>query len=233
MDKPLSSKIIRGTKIKGRCFFPDVQQVASSSSDDPLLLSSSLPLNQIDNKEQKAYLNGLKCGQEQGFNTGKLEGYEEGLQESRKLSNEEFKNATLLLKMVMLNLQETKETLAESIKPEIIKLCLLICEKILKTHLKNSKHLLKFLTELVNQVASSLADFPITLALAPEDANLLQKQCDKGYLCLSHLDPMKIIIDSKLMRGNCRIETSKGLLNFDLTRLLTELELNTLALLPL
>lgn len=233
-------RIIRGATVEGISFCP-----SKSRTSEPLevelakqhfelskTLRKKISMQKIKAHEldeiwqagiDEGYRKGLHEGQKQGYEAGKEEAFEDGFKEGAQQIRSELKVAVELTNKIANSLVIKKEELFEQVKPEIIKFSLAVCEKMLRKELSQSKPFMDLLESLLDQTKSILKDADIIAYLAPEDIAMLEKEMKNIGLNHSFTNA-KISADPFIQRGNCRIETALGLVNFDINRLLSHLE---------
>lgn len=239
--KPSTPKrIIRGALIEGITFCP------SSTSKEPLAMEQAkqhfnlsktlrkkIVLQKVKAHEleeiwqagiEEGYRKGLHEGQKQGYEAGKEEGIEEGFKEGADQIRAELKVAIELTNKIASNLLSKKEEIFNQLKPEIIKFSLAVSEKMLRKELSHAKSFLELLEKLFDEAKNIIKDTNVSIYLAPEDATMLEKEIHHLELDQEGFSNATFISDPMIPRGNCRIETPLGLINFDIERLLTDLE---------
>jgi flagellar assembly protein FliH len=223
MKIPPSRGIIHNAKVEGSVFY--------STTPNPETEEKEISPKKIDSlreAEMNGYRRGLKEGHQQGYEAGNSEGYDIGYRQGMAAVQEELKNAVELLKKTSASYQIYQEEMFEQTKPELIRFALAVCEKILRAELSNPKAFITLLEKLYLQAKTILKDAPIAIVLAPADLKMLENNISAAGFTTDELRNANFIADPHIERGNCRLETSFGLLNFDINRLLNNLELKTL-----
>lgn len=209
MDKPTTS-IIHGAKVTGLVF--------CNPKDDK---KQEIPSH---SNEQKISKKAFEQGQWQGFEAGKKEGYEMGFQQGQQSAQSSLNDTLALLSLVTRELREKKEKLFEDLKPEIIKLSLSISESLLQSELSDSNRFIQHIHHLLEQAQSLITDEPIHIHLAPQDYERVLKAIDDH----EKWNEINFVSDKTVEQGNTTISSSLGLLNFDIKRLLNDLEIRLL-----
>ncbi len=172
----------------------------------------------------EGYRKGIQEGQKQGYEVGKEEGFEKGFEEGAEQVKAELKVAIDLTNAIANRLAVKREDMFDQAKPEILKFCLNVCEKLIRQELSHSHTFVKMLETLLDQAKSILKDSSVHIFLAPEDIEMLQKQTKSLDYDKESFKKIHFIPDPLMSRGDCRVETSLGLVNFDIKRLLANLE---------
>ncbi len=232
MNVSKSKKVIHGAKIEGAVFYGQDSGVkeengeAEQTSEPPSVKTLQKLLKMA---EKKGHSQGLKEGHEQGYEAGKSEGLEIGYKEGVANVRDELKSAAELLNVTASTFQMRKEEMFELVKPELIKFSLAVCEKILRAHLTNPEIFYSLLEKLLTQAKSFLKDVPIDIVLSQEDLQMVQNHLSALGYKREDLKDVNFISTPWMERGSCRLETTLGLVNFDLNRLLSDLEILTLS----
>lgn len=191
-----------------------------------------LDLSENGKKETKRdfsdYQKGLDEGRKQGYEAGRSEGLEEGFRNGLESSQTQLKDTLNMLNLISASFQLKKEELFEEIKPEIIKFNLHLMEKLLRQQLENPILFTHLLEKLLQQVGSIMKNVPVHLCVSVEDAQMLKNHLQTDGLLSEILPLVNLVEDSLVERGNCRLETPLGLLNYDIKRLLKDLEIKVL-----
>lgn len=174
--------------------------------------------------ERAGYNQGLLEGQQQGYEAGKSEGYELGLKQGHEQSLADLRSTISLFNQAADAFALKQKELFEQAKPEIISFCMAVCERILKRELSDS-HSFKLLIETILREAKSiLVGVSAEIAISPEDLVMIEQNIHEIDYNKEDFNGLIFTVDDSLERGNCRLETSLGLINFDLRRLLSDLE---------
>lgn len=232
MSQPPSSGIIRNANVEGTVFYSAATKENELPEKEETFQPPSIKSKKIDalcrEAEIAGYRRGLKEGHLQGYEAGKSEGFDFGYQQGVKVVHEELKESVELLNSISGGFQINKLEMFESAKPELIKFSLAICEKLLRNELSDPITFVAVIEKLFQQAKSILIDVPVDIVLAPEDLKLLQSNISTTGYTIEEINKANFVSDASMERGNCRIETSLGLINFDIRRLLQELEIKAL-----
>lgn len=208
-----SHHIIQGAKIEGMHF---CKQPFNEASTTP------------KSHEVSEYQRGLEEGRRLGYDTGRQEGLEVGFHKGAEFAHNQLKDAISMLNLVAAAFQIKKEELFEQVKPEIIKFNINLMEKLLQQQLTQPAIFAALIEKLLQQVKSNIKDVAINVILAPEDAHMLKANFQTIGLLSEALPRVNLIEEPSMARGNCRLETPLGMLNYDISRLLKDLEIKVL-----
>lgn len=235
-------RIIRGAFIEGVAFSPSspkkqAEPFFEKSPNRPYNLKKELWKKILSQKLQahewqeiwqggyeEGFRKGLNHGQKQGYDAGNEEGYEKGFREGIEKSKRDLESTLLFLQSLTQQLTDKKEEFYTQMKPEIIKFCLSICEKLLRKELSQSKTFLHVIENLLEQAKGIIKDSSAQIYISPEDFEMLKKDLSSIENGNNIFSLFEFVSDPQTQRGNCRIETSLGLINFDIKRLLLNLE---------
>lgn len=218
MNMPKSKGVIRGADVKGVVFHtPSTVDIPKQAPGAKKTLM------------EEEYYHGLIKGHQQGYEAGRNEGHEIGFKEGVASLQRDLENSVEILKNVLEAFRKKEEHLIEHSKPEIVKFALAVCEKILRAELKDPKKLTHVLEYLMQAAKNIVKDVPVQVYVAPDDLLLLEKHFSDFPETCEEIRALDFIPDTDLESGNCRIESSLGLVNFDLERLLKDIEQKTLA----
>lgn len=167
---------------------------------------------------------GLKEGLEQGKEEGLAEGIEKGRAEGVQQAQEELEQLIQPLTAAADGLRKEWASASEQLRASLISLVLTVSEQILRKELSNKESYSQLLEMLFQQSASILKGQSIDLVLAQEDYALINGELDKLKINPQLLEKIHLLSDPKMARGDCRVETEYGLLNFDIKRQLQTLE---------
>lgn len=238
MTNPSQKKIIRGAEVEGVVFFggkdePPMEKQQSSTQQKMLSSGKSKDLAEaLKEAEKSGYRKGLEEGHLRGFETGKGEGLEVGYKLGTENAYLEIKSNLELLKAISKTFFDKQNLMFEEAKPELIRFCIAICESILRQTLSNPITFASHIERLLNEAKDIIKDTTADIILAPEDFNKLQTTIEMMNGNSADFKKLNFIPDSSFERGNCRIETPLGLLNFDIKRLLDEIEKMTIEVNP-
>lgn len=218
MSKPYSKGIIRGANVKGVVFHtPSTVEIPKQAPGSKKTLM------------EEEYYQGLVKGHQQGYEAGRNEGHEIGFKEGVASLQRDLEHSVEILKNVLDAFKQKEEQLFDHAKPEIIKFCLAVCQKILRSELRDPNQFIQLLEHLLLAAKNIVKDVPVQVYVAPGDLLLLEKHFNDLPETCEEIRALDFIPDSDLERGNCRIESSLGLVNFDLERILKDIEQKTLA----
>jgi flagellar assembly protein FliH len=209
-----SKNILKGAKIEGTVFCNP-----QKPKEVPNGLGSSVGAE---------YKRGLEDGRQQGYEAGRLEGLEMGFQQGRAIAQDQFKHAIGMLNLIAASFQIQREELFKQMKPEIIKFNINLMEKLLQQELKNPDVFISLIEKLLQQVESVVKDVSINVVVSPEDGQLLKTRFKALGLPSQALSRINLMEESTIERGSCRLETSLGMLNYDIPRLMKDLEIKVL-----
>lgn len=234
----MSKKIIRGAKVGGIIFVDPHSEPAVETPEklnaqaDLKTLLDMQHMSEEDEKKwdavwkagiKEGYRRGLVEGQKQGYDTGKEEGIETGFRKGTEKARAELQNLIQMLNALAMGLSCKQEGIYEQMKPELIQFCFSICENLLRDSLKNPKAFIGLIERLITEAKTLFKEAPITIVLSPEDLEKFQQDLNKIVKDNEDLKKLTFASDKGIEQGNCRIETSLGLINFDIKRLLADL----------
>lgn len=227
MTSKHSHHILRGAKVEDTQFL-DPQSIQKKITDSDHALPTSndedLSKQEMISLEKLAYQKGLQDGQNQGYQTGYEQGIEHGLKKGTAVAHDEFKDTISMLNIIAMAFLVRKEELFEQLKPEIIKLCLVLCRKLLQRELSDPESFKELIFKLLDQIKAISKELPIDILISKHDYTLIQSKLDSIELTFKDMPKIHLSIDSFLEKGNCRLESSIGMLNFDIQRMLEDLE---------
>jgi len=193
-------KIIRGET---------VHQVALLTPAGDLLHSKEEEFVDLVEEEcRKAF----QKGQEKGEKIG----YYKALEESKVFLD--------LLQTMTRKILEQKNRLFDQLKPEIIEFALSVCERVIRKELTQPQALVRLINSLLTSIAPSLKHDTIQIVLSPDDFVMLEKSFNQIHYDKREIEGVRFVSDPLMRRGNCRIETKSGLLNYDISRELADLQ---------
>lgn len=220
-------KIIRGASVEGLAFCPQQDQSRiDSEKTGEKNPSKNIPKEfeeTIKEVEKKGYRKGLKDGHLQGFDAGKSEGLEIGFKLGSTHISTKLKTTFDLLNTIAELFSERQKEMFEIAKPELIKFCLAICENLLCKTLTDPQVFANHIETILNCSKGALTK-QSTVYLSPEDYLMLQSNFKRLENLGEEFKNLQFSPDPALERGNCRIENSLGLLNYDIKRLINDLE---------
>lgn len=242
----LRSKIIRGADIEGVVFCTpgggiDVEDPAEREERDSLKTLEEFWHSKGQQEGRKAgfeeghqrgreegYAKGFEEGEKKGRAVGKEEGLTQGLKEGEEKVRRELQDALSVMQQCQEKLQAQQQVLYEDARPELVKFAVCICERVLRSHLQDSDKLVQMVQTLLLQARPILHDVVADVIVSPEDLQSLQGAIDASYFEVGGVKKINFVAEDSMKRGDCRIETPMGLLNFDIKRILNDLEKKTL-----
>lgn len=181
---------------------------------------------------QRGHEEGRTKGLEEGSKTGFAQGQEKGLLQGRQEGEEkvrkELHDSLSVMEECQKKLQEQQEVLYEEAKPELVKFALAVCERVIRCRLEDGDKWTQMVQMLLQQARPILHDVVADVVVSSEDLRNLQDAIDKSYFEHGGAKKINFVADDAMKRGDCRIETPMGLLNFDMKRILSDLEKKTL-----
>ena len=171
---------------------------------------------------------GLKEGKQVAFEEGLALGYESGSIDGRKELKEEFKESFSSLLEISKEINTNKEQLLDSAKPEIISFSLDVCKRILEKELSNPQQMTELIEKLLYQAKPFLLDKKVKISIPEEQYQNLKDSLKTTALAFEEIKECQVFSDSSLKTGNCIVESSFGLINFDLERALKEIKTRSL-----
>ncbi len=157
---------------------------------------------------------------QKGQEKGERVGYYKALEESKMF--------VTLLQTMTRKVLEQKNRLLDQLKPEIIEFSMSVCEQVLRKELSQPHALVRLIHSLLVVVTPSLKDDSIKIVLAPDDFLMLENHFDEIQYDKREVKGIHFVSDSLMRRGDCRIETTSGLLNYDISRELNDLQAKVL-----
>lgn len=231
MEFPQKPKpILRGAQVEGVAFCSPPSEPApleEGSTQEQAQKASGRTYNPKEIRKQaekEGYYRGLQEGQQQGYEAGKSEGFELGIKQGNETASVHLRSTITLLNSVSDALANKQEDIFEQAKPEMIKFCLAVCERIIMQELTNPQAFVRLINTLLHQVKSQLKGTHIEVLVSTEDLAMLQQSLPHIAYDMEDFKGLDFIADKTIERGNCRINMPLGLLNFDIKRLLSELE---------
>ncbi len=179
--------------------------------------------------EARAYQKGFDEGKNQGMELGKQEAYESGLNDGHLKAKAEYADVLVVASQIVEDIKEQKDMLLDQWKPEIIKFCIAISESVLRSELESKTALTRLVDQLIVQAKPIFANEKVRVVLSASDyANLDGK--NQLHLDEEQQRQISFTFDPSITEGDMRIETPLGLLNFDIKRLLNDLQTKALEL---
>ena len=156
---------------------------------------------------------GRKAGMAEGLVTGRKQGVEEGRQAGMKEGEAKSRAALAaqfaLLAKVAAELDTTRNGMVREAEQEVLKLSLMVAEKVVRTHLEQDPNLIEFVRQLLAVVTDKTR---VVVRLCPENAQALG-DVRTSLAAGAEGGALNIVSDDRLSRGDCVVETNSG--NFD------------------
>ena len=234
--------IIRGVQVEGIAFLDPNTKTVSELSQEIRAQSQAKMKEVLHHKkdisrdhpeeleeiwkegENEGYRRGLLEGQKQGYDIGREEGLETGFREGMDKTRQELQKLLQLVNSVAMGLAVKQEGIFEQIKPEIITFILTICEHVLRRTLSDSKIFIGLIERLLVETKLILKDGNVKVVLSPDDLMMLDHYLKSIVYDKEEISKLQFVSDKNIENGNCRIETSLGLINFDIKRIMGDLE---------
>lgn len=247
MTKSYSKKILRGVKIDGTTYcsphgaIEDSQKVTEQNKDNLKALEDFWYKKGIDDGEKSGYEKGFKeglgkgtaqgiaQGKKEGVEEGRAMGHKEGADESKSASKKELESSFQLLEKLAESLTHEKELLFQKMKPEIIQFSLSVCERILQKELKDPDNFTELFQQLMAKASPIIKAQPVKIHLPKESFNEHRSLIERETLDIPSDSHLHFSSDPSLSEGSIKIETELGLINFDIPRLIKELEASALS----
>ena len=177
--------------------------------------------------EEQGHRKGVEEGKSQGFEEGKEVAFNEGLEKGCQDAKAEIGEVFELINNIAQQLSDEKNMLLEKFKPEIVKLAMAVCENILRQELQMPQRLAQLVGAIVKDAKSLASEEKISVLFAPDDLQKIEKiKHDlQGNMNMSQ---MKFLSDTSLSAGNFRVEAPTGMINFDIKRLLDDMQTSIL-----
>lgn len=147
---------------------------------------------------------GIAQGRQAGIAEGRAAGIKEGEVKSRAALAEQFK----ILSRISSELDSARNTMVKDAEQEVLKLSLMVAEKVIRTHLEQDENLSEFVRKLLAVVTDKAR---VVVRVSSEDAEVLRAV--SSSLASDTNAGLSIIGDDRLVRGDCVVETNSG--NFD------------------
>ncbi len=152
---------------------------------------------------------GVKAGRESGLAEGLAQGKAEGALEGAKAREAELKEQFAAAGRLLQELEAKRGRLLAESETELLKLSLLIAERVVREHLQESDRLREFVKRLLSVVVDKSS---IVVRLNEADALALQPLREDLRLSIGAKE-LNIVADGSLVQGDCIVETNSG--NFD------------------
>lgn len=180
--------------------------------------------------ESKGIQKGREEGEKEGFQKGFQEGHQKGKEEGEKIgresntkesmekAQEEFHDTIDLLKKSTDQLLHDRDSFLEKSKETLIAFTLSICEKILKQQLSNPDIFSKVVEKLLVQAKSIAHKEQVQILFSPQDLNLLESRLQLVEYDKHNITQLDFLSEPSIPQGSLRIESSLGIINFDVQR---------------
>lgn len=178
----------------------------------------------------EGYRLGLKEGNETGREEGLSEGLEKGKTEGMEHAQEELDQLVRPLTKAADCLRQECDSISEALRAELISLVLVVCEQIVRRELSDKEHYCQLIESLLKHASSILKTQSLDLVMAEDDLAFLREGLQTLQIDPELKTKIHLASDPNLERGDCRIETDLGLLNYDVKRQLEGLEKKLLEL---
>lgn len=152
---------------------------------------------------------GAKQGREQGFSEGMEKGHQQGLEEGTKQTQAKLQEQFDLFAKLNLTLSEKHANLVKESEADLLKLAILIAERIVRDKVKEDDYIKNFVHNLLTVVVDKSN---VVIRVNSKDAEVLQ-QCRQELISSQGIAELNIVNDPHLSDGDCIIETNSG--NFD------------------
>lgn len=246
MKSSCDNKIIRGIEVQGVVFcgpsgeLHDDNEDKQQEEENLKALEAYWHNKGFEEGQSSGFAAGLKEGDEQGYNRGKDEGMNQGLEEGKKQAFEEGmkegyeKSKTELVDVFDLvnsmadRVTEEKQRLVNLFKPELIKFAMGVCEAMLRFELSHPQVLVSAIERLILDAKPILSGEKINVVLSPDDLKMLEERLNDIKYDPHDVRKIHFETDFAIPRGDLRVETPMGLINFDVNRLLSDLQTDLL-----
>jgi len=103
-----------------------------------------------------------------------------------------------------------------------------VCESLLRRELKDPDTFCSLVEAILEEARPIAKEGQIEIYLSAEDYASLADSLQQVPALSGVADRLQLQVERGLMQGNCRVETSMGLINFDVARYLNEMETRVL-----
>lgn len=171
-------------------------------------------LHEAESEAQKIKSRAFEEGRDEGYRVG----YEQGLEDARRIV-EECKN-------LMEFLGKLPASIMNDYKEWLIDAAFTIAKHIIQEELSTKPQ--TFLAHIGRLVKEMEDDLPITIFLNPEDLSLLSLSTDFDEWARGQGKILKLAPDDSLERGSCRMESNVALIDATLDKVLKEMKQDVL-----
>ncbi len=246
----LHKGIIRGAKVDGVVFcspqgeVETEQKVKQTEQDNLKALEDFWVAKGRKEGRDEAYQEGYEAGQAEGLSRGESDGlargkeegdatgYERGLEAGREKVAEEFNESIRLFSRATELLGEERENLVEQSRVELIHFCMAVCRSILQRELSDPQAMEQMIGRLIDEARPLAKKGEVEIFLSKEDKDSVDERLSSLTLDEEVRERLTLVVDTQLFRGDCRVETEMGLLNFSIERQLEEVEKKVLEVQP-
>ncbi|OGV57891.1 MAG: hypothetical protein A2X49_09780 [Lentisphaerae bacterium GWF2_52_8] len=142
----------------------------------------------------------LDEGRKEGCEIGRKEGQAEGLNEIRLISSK--------LEEVLNSAVTERQKILEEAKGDIISLVKFITGKVIKKQVSEDEEVIVRVVS--GAIAKILEEKKITVRVHPDDYNIAESRRGEFFSIVNSLDQIDFIMDKRIDRGGCIIETAFG-----------------------
>jgi flagellar assembly protein FliH len=226
-----SSHLIKGLEPEGIYFFdpeksrPEEEGLAETTTTASAI--NPLPKNVAvlcKLAERQGYQHGIREGHQQAYEAGWHEGFAAGSKKGEDSVRVEVKESLSALSTVIQGFSQFRGQFYEESKPEIINFCLRTCEELLHKELSDPVRHIQFIKSLLSAGKALLEAVPITIRLSETDFSSIHQTLERYPETSADFQRVHFVPDEMIQNGNCLIQTSLGLLNFDIRRQLEDIE---------
>lgn len=193
--------VIKGEKIQDTAILTQTKELFFPES-------STASVSFFEEECQKSF----QKGEEKGVSKG----YERGVNETKPLFE--------LLQTVAQKLFEQKKALFEQLKPEVIELAIALSERVIRKELSQPEQMVRLINSLLQASTTHFHHEPVQIVLSPEDLVMLEQHLAKIQYDRRAIVGLSFRADAWLKRGDCRIEAQSALLNYSISRELSNLQ---------
>lgn len=240
--KSSHKRIIRGADVEGIMFCSPKGQLEKDDSKtekdgEDLKALEAFWYNKGEKEGQdKGFEEGQKEGEKEGYRKGFQEGHQQGLEEGKELGKssameenlssikQEYASALETLQEAAEKISGSRERLLEEGRSDLIHLVILICEKILKKKIRQPESLGEIIENLLKQAKSIAHGEQVQVLLSAEDLDQLEHRLQTLDYDRHNITKLDFISDPSVPQGSCKIESSLGMIHFNIDRELEHLE---------
>ncbi len=149
--------------------------------------------------------------------------FQKGVEKGEKIGllkgQQESSTFVDLLQRMAERVLEHKSRLIDQLRPEIVEFSMGVCERIIRRELSQPHVFAQLIGMLISVATARMKQQPLEVVVSPEDYAMLESL---------ELDEVQFIQDPLMRRGDCRVESQGGLINYDISRELSELQAKVL-----